>query len=178
MADKKSDNLEREYVIPLRRHWLRVPQYERTGKAIKAIKKFIAKHMKVSERDVDKVKLDMYMNNEIWFRGRRHPPAKVKVRAVKEGDIVKVQLVELPEHVKFLKAKHEKIHKLPEKKEEKKVEEKPEEKSEEAKKNESEKEKSVAQLKEAEIKQDAKAEKHTPKIDKHKTQPRRMALQK
>src|SRR3989338_9112388 len=96
----KTDKLEREYIIPLRREWLKVPMYERTGRAIKAIKKFIAKNMKVIDRDVSKVKLDVYFNNEIWFRGRANPPSKIKVKAVKEGDIVKVGLADIPEHIK------------------------------------------------------------------------------
>src|SRR3989344_4832699 len=115
MAETQIKTLTREYVIPLRRFWLNVPHYERTGKAIKVIKKFIAKHMKIAERDIDKVKLDIYLNNELWFKGRANPPAKVKVKATKEGEIVKVTFVEIPEHVKFLKARHEKIHKKSEK---------------------------------------------------------------
>jgi large subunit ribosomal protein L31e len=183
MADAKTSKLEREYVIPLRSQWLRVPQYERTGRAIKAIKKFIAKHMKVSERNVDNVRLDVYMNNELWFRGRRHPPSKVKVKAVKEGDIVRVTLAETPKHVEFLKAKNERVHKKEKKSEkpvsEEKKEEKPaEQKTPEQMKEESEKEQAVAVEKEREVKQDLKAEKHATKIEKHKTQPRRMALQK
>ena len=107
---EQSKILEREYTIPLRRFWLNVPEYERTGKAIKVIKKFIAKHMKITDRDTDKVKLDVYFNNELWFKGRRHPPSKIKVKASKEGEIVKVSFVEEPAHVKFLKQKHGKKH--------------------------------------------------------------------
>ena len=35
MAENKT--LEREYVIPLKREWLKVPRYERTSKAIKTV---------------------------------------------------------------------------------------------------------------------------------------------
>ena len=173
---------EREYIIPLRRAWLNVPSYERTGKAIKAIKKFIAKHMRVIDRDVSKVKLDVYFNNEIWFRGRANPPAKVKVKATKEGEIVKVDLVDIPEHVKFLKARHEKIRKLAEsdKKESKaeKPEVKQEEKTDEQKKDEKEKAQATAIQNEEQAEQQSKAQKHIGKLDKKKTQPQRMALQK
>lgn len=163
--------LEREYVIPLRSQWLKVPQYRRAGRAAKAIKQFIAKHMKIPERDVEKVKIDMYLNNEIWFRGKANPPSKIKVRATKEGDIVKVELVEIPKHIKFLKAKHEKMHKEAEKKEEKKeetkLEAKPgtEEKKEETehKKVEVEKEKAGEEQQIKEAKKEAKAEKHIAK---------------
>jgi len=168
-----AETLTREYVIPLRRSWLIVPEYRRAGRATKAIKAFIAKHMKVPERDVEKVKLDMYLNNEIWFRGVRNPPSKIKVRAIKEGDIVKVELAEVPEHVKFLKLKHEKMlkaaEKKPEKAEEKKeaeVEKKPEEKEKtaEEKKSEQEKEKSVEEEQIKEAKQEKLADKHITKV--------------
>src|SRR3990167_3463700 len=112
--------LEREYVIPLRRVWVKAAQYDRGRKAIIAIKQFIAKHMKVAERDISKVKLDIYLNNEVWFRGRRHPPSKIKVRARKEGDIVKVDFVDMPQHVRFHKTKVERMHKKTDVKETKK----------------------------------------------------------
>lgn len=181
MADTKQV-LEREYIIPLRRVWLRVPKYERTGKAIKAIKQFIAKHMKVPDRDIEKVKLDIYFNNELWFRGRAHPPAKIKVRAIKEGDIVKVGFSETPQYVSFLKAKHEKLKKrATEKAEEKKAEEKPaevkaEEKTEEQKVAEQEKEKAVEQQQIKQAEQQQRAEKHITKVKEPKIQ--RMALKK
>ena len=169
--------LEREYIIPLRKAWLKAPEYERGRKAIKAIKKFIAKHMKVPEREESKVKLDVYFNNELWFRGRRKPPAKVRVKAVKEGDIVKVGFVEIPAHVKFLKAKVEKRHKTEERpKEEKKEIKVQETKTESEKKEEKEKEQSVAEQHAKEAKQEAKAQKHLTK--KKETSYHRMALKK
>ncbi len=169
--------LEREYVIPLRRAVLKAPRYERTSRAIKTIKKFIARHMKVPERDTSKVKLDVFFNNEIWFRGRKNPPAKIKVKATKEGDIVKVDFVEMPEYVRFHKQKLEKRHKPSEKKPEKAEEQKPqEEKSEEKKIEEKEKEQAVAEqhIKEAEIQ--AKVQKHLTKIKEPSFH--RMALKK
>ena len=177
MADTKS--LEREYVINLRREWLRVPYYERTGRAVKAIKKFIARHMKISDRDLNKVKLDVYFNNQIWMRGKTNPPAKVKVKATKIGDIVKVTFVQEPANIKFLRTKNEKYHKAAERPVEQKVE-KQEEKKEQTpqeKVAEKEKEKSVAQERAKEIKQEVKAEKHLTKVDKA-SHPQRMALQK
>jgi large subunit ribosomal protein L31e len=177
MTEEKAKPIEREYVIPLRREWLKVEEYRRAGRAAKAVKQFIAKHMKIPERDVDKVKLDMYLNNEIWFRGKRHPPSKIKVKAIKEGDIVRVEFVETPQYVKFLKAKHERLHKeagKEEKKEEAKPEEKPaEEKKEivEEKKTEVEKEKSVEEKQIKEAKEEKKIQKHAAadkKIEFHR----------
>lgn len=181
MAEKKHEakaELEREYVIPLRREWRKVANYRRAGRAAKAIKKFIARHMKVPDRDVEKVKLDIYLNQELWFKGRRKPPAKIKVIARKEGDIVKVELAEMHQAAKFAKAKHEKRHlavKLPQKAKEIPTEKK-EEQGEEKKTDESEKEKAVAESRAKDAKQQAKAQKHLSKV-KGETH-HRMALQK
>lgn len=182
MTDKKQETkteLERKYIIPLRREWQKVANYRRAGRAAKAIKKFIARHMKVPEHDVEKVKLDIYLNQEIWFRGRQKPPAKIKVKARKEGEFVKVELAEMPSTLKFAKAKHEKRHlatKAPEKPKEIPTERKPEEQTEEKKIEESEKEKAVAETRAKEAKQQAKAQKHLSKVkgESH----HRMALQK
>lgn len=189
MADKetkqnktpaKTERLEREYIIPLRKEWLKVPMYRRSRRAVDAIKKFLAKHMKVEDRDVNKVKLDVYFNNEIWFRGRTNPPAKVKVKAVKENGIVRVEFAETPEYVKFLKGKHEKAQKRLEAKEPKeqpKVEEKKEEKSEEQKRDEKEKETSTAEANAKQFEVKAKEQKNIGKAEKTQ-RPVRMALQK
>ncbi|MBU0760693.1 MAG: 50S ribosomal protein L31e [Nanoarchaeota archaeon] len=186
--------LEREYIIPLRKEWRKVANYRRTGRAIKAIKKFIARHMKVPEHDVSKVKLDIYLNNEIFFRGRKKPPAKIKVKAVREGDVVKVRLAEIPTAVKFLKIKHEKRSKPAEKPKdappapaevpgEKPVEEgkeKPEEKkerTEEEKKEEKEKSRAVAEVREKDAKTQAKQQKSAGAKTKQPTH-HRLALKK
>ena len=42
------------------------------------------------------------MNNEVWFRGIRHPANKIKVKAIKKGGIVYAELAEIPEVVKFV----------------------------------------------------------------------------
>jgi large subunit ribosomal protein L31e len=185
-TDKKQESkLEREYIIPLRKEWLKVPMYERSGRAVKAIKKFIAKHMKVTDRDVKKVKLDIYFNNDIWFKGRTNPPAKIKVKAIKEGEIVRVEYAEVPEYVKFLKAKHEKAkQRLETKSKAAQPEVEPaESKAPEAEKtteqqtSEKEKEKSVADagIKQADMK--AREQKHITKSEKAQ-RPVRMALKK
>ena len=178
MAEEKT--LVREYVIPLRRRWLNVPEYERSRKAVKTIKAFIAKHMKVPERDTDYVKLDVYFNNEIWFRGRSKPPAKVKVKATKTGDFVKVEFVTMPQAVMYAKQKNEKFHKKVEKKVEVKADSKTEKKEEQTqaqKKNETEKEISTEEQNIKEAKLETKAERHMPKIEKA-SHPQRMALKK
>ncbi|MDD2445137.1 MAG: 50S ribosomal protein L31e, partial [Candidatus Nanoarchaeia archaeon] len=84
--------LERVYIVPLRKGFLKVPQYKRAKKAVKTLKEFLAKHMKVENRDLNKVKIDIYLNNEIWFKGIKKPLSKVKVKAKKINGIVYAEL--------------------------------------------------------------------------------------
>jgi len=110
MAEKKkTDATEREYVIPLREKCRSVPRYKKTNKAVKSIKEFIARHMKVYDRDLNKIKVDKYVNEFLWKRGIRNPPHSVKVKAIKQGDIVRVELVDYPNKLKFKKLRAEKI---------------------------------------------------------------------
>ena len=97
--------LEGEYVVPLRKGSMKVPRYKRAKKAVKTLKEFLAKHMRVENRDLKKVKIDINLNNEIWFRGIKKPANKIKVKAVKRGGIVYAELAEVPEIVLFNKAK-------------------------------------------------------------------------
>ena len=175
MAEEKQI-LEREYVIPLRKAWLKAAQYDRMRIAIRTIKRFIAKHMKVLNRDLSKVRLDVYFNNELWFRGRKYPPAKIKVKARKEDDIVKVDFVEIPEHIKFLKTKIDKRHKKAEKKVKEAPKEEKKEESIEEKKEEKEKEQAVAEQRLKEAEQNVKVQKHL--TAKKETGFHRMALKK
>jgi large subunit ribosomal protein L31e len=167
--------LEREYVIPLRRAVIKSPRFGRAKKAIKTMQIFLAKHMKVENRDTRLVKIDRYLNNEIWFRGIKQPPKSIKVKAVKRDGIVYAELAEVPEHVKFLMAKDKKRHtaavEMPE------HEHKHE--TAEEKKEESEKDKATQEAGLKANKQAHKAEKHTSDAGhEKKTTPRRKALQK
>jgi len=125
MAEK-----ERTYNIPLRKEWLKVPIYERTPKAVRALKEFIQKHMKTEE-----IKVGKYLNKELWKNGNKNPPHKVNVTAKwgeeKDAKYVKVELVGAPEEEKKEEKKKGILSKLKgEKKEEKKEEEIKEKKEE------------------------------------------------
>lgn len=182
MAETKTQEqtLERVYIIPLRNEWRKVSNYRRAGRAARAIKKFIARHMKVTDRDTDKVKLDIYLNNEIWFRGKTKPPAKIKVKAIKTGEIVRVELAEIPQRIKFAKQKHEKRHKAvdvePKEKPKEKDEKPSTEKSPEKKEEEKEKAQASGEAKAIEAKQELKTQKHVSKVKEESHH--RMALQK
>ncbi len=185
-VEKKKDSeekpeLEREYVIPVRKRILKVPRYKRAKRAIRTIQEFLAKHMKVEGRDTRKVKIDMWLNEEMWFRGIKNPLTKIKVRAKKVKGIVYAELAEVPQVVQFKMNKAKKLKerlasiiakkpKVVEKKEEKSVEEKVEEK---------EKEQAGAEADSKVNKMEAKVMKHeTSGPHAKKTQPRRQALKK
>jgi large subunit ribosomal protein L31e len=109
--EKEQKTIEREYVIPLREKYRHVPRYKKTPKAVKIVKEFLARHMKVYDRDLKKIRIDKYLNEFLWLRGIKKPPAKIKVKAIKENDIVRVEIVEMPDKLKFKKLREEKKEK-------------------------------------------------------------------
>ena len=183
MEEKKQNIIEKEYTIPLREKVRAVPRYKRTNKAVKSVKEFLVRHMKIYDRDLNKIKIDKYLNEYLWFRGIRKPPYKVKVKARREGDIVIVELADLPEKLKFKKAREEKREtkakklekKKPELEKSEKVEVKEEDKNKdgvEDKKEESEKKSAVVEAGQKYEKAEHKKQKHTTKekrpVDKKK----------
>jgi large subunit ribosomal protein L31e len=82
---------EQIFTIPLR-VTKTVPRTKRSPKAIKAIKAYVVKHMRVDEDDIW---VDPMVNEAIWKRGRQNPPRKLRVKALKleEGEVE----VSLPE---------------------------------------------------------------------------------
>lgn len=108
VTEKKSEKIEREYVIPLREKCRPVPRYKKTPKAIKSIKEFLVRHMKIRDRDLKKIKLDNDVNEVVWARGIKKPVNKVAVKAVKEGDIVRVSLANIPKKLADKKKRLEK----------------------------------------------------------------------
>jgi large subunit ribosomal protein L31e len=82
-----SDFEERVVTVPLR-DVQAVPKHERAGKAMKIIRSHLAKQFAV---DADAVRLDPSINEEVWSRGRKKPPSKLRVRAARfeeEGENV------------------------------------------------------------------------------------------
>jgi large subunit ribosomal protein L31e len=71
---------EQIYVIPLRdvQH---TPRWERGKRAMKAIRDFLAQHMKSEE-----IRLDQSINEAVWARGSHKPPSRIRVRAMKFED--------------------------------------------------------------------------------------------
>ena len=145
--------LERTYNVPLRKEYRKAPKYKRAKKAVKALREFIAKHMKAA---LDNVKIGKYANLEIWKKGIKNPPHHIKVLAVKEEEKVNVELVGAP----VVKKPEVKGKKTEEKKEVKKAEEKP-----------AEKEKPKEAPKAKETKEEVKTEEKKPEAKKEVPKP-------
>jgi len=110
MAKKEIQNkVEREYIIPLRSQYQKTVRYKKTPKAIRTIKEFLVQHMQIRDRDLNKIKVDKKLNEMVWMRGIKNPPHKVKVRAVKEGEIIRVYAVDLPPTLHYKKLREEKL---------------------------------------------------------------------
>lgn len=81
MAKTTEKSLERTYNVPLRKEYMKAPRWNRTKKAVTALRQFLAKHMKAEE-----VKLSKELNEELWKHGIKNPPHHVKVKAVKDKE--------------------------------------------------------------------------------------------
>ena len=82
--------VERVYSLRLKHKMKRYPRWLRAKKAVKYVRNFLSRHMKV---EPENVKLDASINEKIWERGAQKPPARIKIRAVKFDDgIVEAEL--------------------------------------------------------------------------------------
>lgn len=84
-----AQELERVYVVPLRKAF-RASQSERARKAIKLLREFASRHMKVPEENVI---IENEVNEAIWARGARKPPRRIRVKMRKEGEKVIVSMM-------------------------------------------------------------------------------------
>jgi large subunit ribosomal protein L31e len=86
-----AEELERIYVIPLKK--VRYKSSSAADSAIKVVRSFLTKHMKVEE---DKIWIDDSLNNAIWAHGKYWVPSKIRVKAVKFDDgVVEAYIPEL-----------------------------------------------------------------------------------
>ncbi len=66
------------------------PSSKRASTAMKIVRKFVSDHMDVHPEDVW---IDSSVNEEIWKRGIKKPPSKLKAKAIKfEDGIVEVSI--------------------------------------------------------------------------------------
>lgn len=115
--------LERLYTVPLGKayDYIRIKRARRTVKLLRA---FLARHMKVTETAV---RISNQLNNLIWAHGIQKPPRKVKIRAIKDKDLVNAYLSDekiVEKKPKETKKEEPKQEPKTEKKAEQKIEEK------------------------------------------------------
>jgi large subunit ribosomal protein L31e len=93
MAEKEAEKeIERIYVVPLRTPKIG-PASKAAPRAVKQVRTFLTKHMKVAKEDVW---IDDSLNKALWSHGKYKIPSKIRVRAIKfEDGIVEVTLPEL-----------------------------------------------------------------------------------
>lgn len=75
-----SQEAERVYTINLGKVWLS-PDNQRAKRAINMIKEFAEHHMKTEQ-----IKIDQELSQQVWKRGIRSPPRKIRVKMSKTED--------------------------------------------------------------------------------------------
>jgi large subunit ribosomal protein L31e len=85
---------ERTYTVPLSRAWI-MPANKRAPRAIRILRGFITKHMKLEarkeaegeeEEEPARLVISNEVNQKVWNRGIEKPPRKIRVRAAKDKE--------------------------------------------------------------------------------------------
>jgi len=83
---------ERFYTIPLGKAWI-APPNKRAPRAIRIIKDFVKRHMKlearvegIEEEEPKRLIISNKVNERVWKRSIQKPPRKIRVRAAKDRD--------------------------------------------------------------------------------------------
>ena len=89
---RRTEEVEREYVIPLRPSQHQPSRRRRAGHALETVRRFIVRHMKGKPEDVW---IDPRLTERIWERGIQHLPRQVRVKAIRfEDGLIEVDLLE------------------------------------------------------------------------------------
>lgn len=79
---------ERIYVVPLAKDYAKAPNWNRTKRAVKTLRKFVTRHMKP-----EALYLSQEVNERLWENGIKNPPRKIRVRVTKSVEgLVRVYL--------------------------------------------------------------------------------------
>jgi large subunit ribosomal protein L31e len=83
---------ERIYTVPLGKCWI-VPPNKRAPKAMRIIRGFVVKHMKLEKRgegeeeeEPKRLVISNDVNERVWMRGIEKPPRKIRIRAAKDKE--------------------------------------------------------------------------------------------
>ena len=81
---------ERIYTVPLRKVYWTGSRLRRANRAVRALQKFVQRHMKPEE-----MLIMPEVNEHIWSRGIEKPPRRIRIRATKNDEnLVRVYLAE------------------------------------------------------------------------------------
>ena len=91
-APQRLEELEREYIVPLRASMHQPSRRRRAGHALETVRRFVTRHMNGRPEDVW---IDPRLNEYIWERGIQHVPRQVRVKAIRfEDGLIEVDLME------------------------------------------------------------------------------------
>jgi large subunit ribosomal protein L31e len=102
-TETKKHHVSREekiYTIPLRKA-LRKSIKKRAPYCMKIIREFLITHTKT-----ENVMIGKHLNEAVWKRGRQKPPKRVRVKVIKEDNIIKAELIG-HDYVEFIAKKKE-----------------------------------------------------------------------
>jgi large subunit ribosomal protein L31e len=86
------EELEREYIVPLRASQHQPSRRRRAGHALTTVRRFVSRHMHGEE---EQVWIDPRLNEFIWERGIQHLPRQVRIKAIRfEDGLIEVDLLE------------------------------------------------------------------------------------
>ena len=82
---------EAEYIIPLRKEVMKVAKYDRTKKAVIAIRQYLQKQTKSKN-----VLLGKQINKKLQSGGRKNVVSKIHVKVIKDEDNYRAELIGHP----------------------------------------------------------------------------------
>ncbi len=89
---RRGEELEREYVIPLRASMHQPSRRRRAGHALETVRRFVVRHM---QGKPEAVGIAPRLTERIWERGIQHIPPHVRVKAIRfEDGLIEVDLLE------------------------------------------------------------------------------------
>lgn len=112
-----ADKLERIYTVPLSKAYDYI-RTRRTERAVKLLRAFVSRHMKVELEDV---RISEGINALLWRDSMQKPPRRVKIRAVRENDKARAWLLGEEEEIKKIADEKKKAAEAKKKEEEKKA---------------------------------------------------------
>jgi large subunit ribosomal protein L31e len=81
-----TEKIERLYTVPLGKAY-EYTRTKRTRRSVSLLRQFLVKHMKSYD-----VRISEALNEFLWSRSMQKPPRKVKIKVVKEGEVVRASL--------------------------------------------------------------------------------------